>query len=193
MEKTSLKKLLECLLFVASEPLKPAVLEDITQAGKTELQEALGELQEDYSERGFRLKEIAGGWQFFSSPDFLSYVEKLYRPKMHKLSRAGLETLAIIAYKQPLTRLDVENIRKVNADGVVNTLLEKNLIKEVGRRETPGRPILYGTTQEFLEFFGLASLEGLPPLEELLPAGDEEFLAESELNLDSKEDEGSLT
>jgi segregation and condensation protein B len=166
VEKSELKKVLECLFFVAAEPLDADELSSICQEDSALVKDACAELSAEYAVKGFFLREIAAGWQFFSSPDYLPYVEKLYRPKIHKLSKAGLETLAIIAYRQPLTRLDVENTRKINSDGVMNTLLEKNLIKEVGRRNTPGKPILYGTTKEFLIFFGLSSLADLPPLEE---------------------------
>lgn len=173
MEKAQLKRLLEALFLVASEPLSQSRLKEICQVEEG-LEEALEELEAEYAAKGFVLRKIAGGWQFFSVPEFLPYVERLYRPKMQKLSKAGLETLAIIAYKQPITRLEMESIRQVNVDGVVNTLLEKNLIKEVGRRDSPGRPILYGTSREFLSFFGLDSLEQLPSLEEMpLPEAEE--------------------
>ncbi len=164
-----LKRQLECLLFVACEPLSLAQLKEITGRETALIRRVVAELSQEFAGRGFVLRQIAGGYQFFSAADLNPYVERLYRPKMQQLSRAGLETLAIIAYKQPLTRLDMENIRQVKVDGVVNTLLEKGLIQEVGRREGPGRPILYGTTAEFLSFFGLNSLKELPELASFLP------------------------
>ncbi len=162
MESTELKNLLECLLFVAAEPLDEARLSALCEAPAATVHSLLEELRQEYQGRGFGLRQIAGGWQFFSQPAFLPFIEKLYRPKMAKLSKAGLETLAIIAYKQPITRQEVENIRKVGVDSVISTLLEKDLIQEVGRRNVPGRPILYGTTDAFLAFFGINSLDELP-------------------------------
>ena len=164
--ETKEKYLLEALLFVAYEPMSIKKLADIMQVETSLVRELLAELQEDYQERGFELKEIAGGWQFLTREEFASYIDKLYHPRNQQLSQAALETLAIIAYRQPITRLEMEQIRQVKVDAVVNKLMDKHLIKEVGRREGPGRPILYGTTKEFLSFFGLSSLKELPPLEQ---------------------------
>ena len=166
-----LKKILESLLFVSNEPLEAEKLSQITECDKILVKQALSELSAEYAERGFILRQMAGGWQFFTVPEYNDYIERLYRPRSRQLSKAKLEALAIIAYKQPLTRQDIENIRQVNSDGIVTALLEKNLIREVGRRDTPGRPVLYGTTEEFLNYLGLASLKDLPPLEQLMTAG----------------------
>ena len=160
-----LKNILECLFFVSNEPLSQDKLSELSGYEKGLIGLVLTELEQEYAGRGFLLRQVAGGWQFCTDAAYVSYIEKLYRPRKEQLSRAKLETLAIIAYKQPLTRQDIENIRQVNADGIVSSLLEKNLIKEVGRRDTPGKPILYGTTQDFLRFFGLQSLNDLPALE----------------------------
>ncbi len=161
------KRILESLLFVACEPLSVKRLAEISQTDEAGVKELLFELQEEYAEKGFHLKEIAGGWQFFTDEAYAPYIEKLYRPRMQQLSKASLETLAIIAYRQPITRGEIELIRGVNADSIVSRLLEKDLIMEVGRKEAPGKPILYGTTNAFLAFFGLNSLEDLPAAQEL--------------------------
>lgn len=160
-----LKKVLECLFFVASEPLTLRQLQEICGGDAEEVAEAVGQLVEDYEQRGFRLKEIAGGWQFMTEAEYAPVIEKLYRPKFYKLSMQAMETLAIIAYKQPITRAEISEIRQVDADGVISTLLDKKLIREVGRLEMPGKPILYGTSEQFLSFFGINSLKDLPDLQ----------------------------
>jgi len=161
------KRMLECLLFVTYEPLSEKRLGEFCGLKPARVRELLLELAAAYAGHGFELKEIAGGWQFLTNEEFAAQVEKLYRPKSRELSNAAMETLAIVAYRQPITRQEVENVRQVSVDGVMSTLLERHLIKEVGRREGPGKPILYGTTKEFLEYFGLRQLSDLPPLEQL--------------------------
>ena len=116
--------------------------------------------------------EIAGGWQFLTDKDLAPYIEKLYNPRSQQLSKAALETLAIVAYHQPVTRMEIDNIRQVKSDAVLGKLLEKSLVKEVGRLEGPGRPILYGTTREFLAAFNLNSLSELPELPEQEEPGE---------------------
>ena len=111
--------------------------------------------------------EIAGGWQFLTQPEAAPYIERLYKPRAQQLSKAALETLAIVAYRQPVTRAEIDNIRQVKSDAMLAKLMEKTLVKEVGRLDAPGRPILYGTTQEFLAAFGLVSLQELPPLADI--------------------------
>jgi segregation and condensation protein B len=162
-----IRKNIECLLFVAGEPLSAEKLGEITGAERETVLALLKELEEWYKGRGFELKEVAGGWQFATPPDRAGVIEKYYRPKISLLSKAALETLAIIAYKQPVTRAEIEEIRGVKVDGVLSTLLEKKLVQDVGRKSGPGRPMLYGTTVQFLNFFGLKSLEELPQLENL--------------------------
>lgn len=169
-ERERLKHLLEALLFVAWEPLSTKRLAEAAGLEPKLVQELLAELQQTYAGSGFQLAEIAGGWQFLTRPEFAPYIEKLYKPRAQQLSKAALETLAIVAYRQPVTRLDIDNIRQVKSDAVLTKLLEKSLIKEVGRLEAPGRPILYGTTREFLAAFGLTSLQELPPLDDFEPA-----------------------
>jgi len=165
-------KILECLFFVASEPLTLTQLAEICGYPCSEIKAAIESMTELYRNRGFRLRQIAGGWQFMTEAEFAPFIEKLYRPKFQQLSMAAMETLAIIAYKQPVTRAEVSEIRQVDADSVIATLLDKKLIREVGRLEVPGRPILYGTSEQFLSFFGINSLSDLPEL-----AKDEKTIA----------------
>jgi len=152
-------------LFVSYEPISVKRLAEVTELPQAEIKDLLVIIQNEHEGSGFELHEIAEGWQFLTCPEFSPYIEKLYNPRKQQLSQAALETLAIIAYRQPITRLEIENIRQVKADAMVGRLLEKGLVKEVGRREAPGRPILYGTTKEFLAAFGLRSIHELPPLE----------------------------
>lgn len=159
-----LKKIIECLFFVSSTPLSLERLIEATESDADSILAAINELAEEHRDRGIGLRQIAGGWQFFTDPIYLPYIEKLYKPKVQHVSRAGMETLAVIAYRQPVTKAEIEEIRQVQVDGVISTLLEKRLIKEVGRKDTPGRPILYGTTEEFLTVFGLNGLSDLPPM-----------------------------
>lgn len=159
------RNLLEALLFVAYEPITAHKLSEITGLRVSEVKQMLLNIQAEYADKGFHLTEIAGGWQFMTDSAYNAEIEKLYHPRKQQLSKAALETLAIIAYRQPITRLEIENIRRVKTDSMLNKLMDKRLVKEVGRLETPGKPILYGTTKEFLEFFGIVSLKDLPPLE----------------------------
>jgi len=160
----------EALLFVSE---KPVTIEEMKEAigdvdGRA-LRQAIDELKAKYEseKRGMVIMEIAGGYQMLSSSEYANAIRTFYRTqKKEKLSKPALESLAIIAYKQPVTRLEVELIRGVNSDGVVNHLLEKSLIKITGRKDVPGRPFEYGTTKEFLEYFGLSTLSDLPKLEE---------------------------
>ncbi|GAW93912.1 SMC-Scp complex subunit ScpB [Calderihabitans maritimus] len=176
MDSGEAKAVIECLLFVAREPLTLKTIGEIVGMKEKEVRQLLEELMQSYNNgsHGIRLLEVANGYQFCTRPEFASYIEKLYQPQIQMLSKAALETLAIIAYKQPITRAEIETIRGVKSDRVISTLLERRLIQEVGRREGPGRPILYGTTDEFLRSFGLKSLEELPNLEELAACGREE-------------------
>lgn len=173
-----LRAALEALLFVAAGPVTPAQLaEALDQKGET-VEEALRALGEEYADgRGLSLQWHGGRVQLTSAAGFAAQVEKfLGLEATARLSRAGLETLAIVAYRQPVTRPTIDGIRGVNSDGVMKSLLGKGLIQEVGRSEGPGRPILYGTTSEFLQHFGLSSLIELPPYD--IP--DEDELGEEE-------------
>ena len=157
---------LEAILFVASEPLSLETLSNLIGLNEEDTQELLDELQTIYygERRGLQIIKVAQGYQMCTRPEYHQYVERLLQPSNGRLSKAALECLAIIAYRQPVTRAEIEQIRGVKADRVISTLLERQLIQEVGRKETIGRPILYGTTNEFLRVFGLNSLSELPHL-----------------------------
>ena len=161
---------IEALLFVSEKPITLEQFEEVLETvGSAEIKEAVGQLQKEYTQknRGMVIAEIAGGYQMLSSPHYALAIRRFYKTThKEKLSKPALETLAIIAYKQPVARVDIELIRGVNSDGVVAHLLLKGLIKIAGRKEVPGRPFIYGTTQQFLEYFGLKSLDDLPKLEE---------------------------
>ena len=172
MDETALnhyKGAIEALMFVNEKPLTIDQLkEGINELDKNDINDVLIALQADYQQRnsGLGWGEIAGGFQFLTNPQYVQYIRNFYKTKhKEKLSKPSLETLAIIAYKQPITRLDVELVRGVNSDGVVAHLLEKELIKVVGRKDGAGKPYIYGTTKQFMEYFGLKSLEDLPNLE----------------------------
>jgi len=170
MEKIELKSLLEALLFTATEPLNlDHFISVIPETNKGELRDLLAEIQTDCEGRqaGFVLREIAGGYQMHSNPRWHPQIQALFsKPLVIRLSRSALETLAVIAYKQPMTLPEISEIRSCNAAGAVKTLLEYNFIKVLGRKRVVGRPFLYGTTREFLVHFGLKDLSEMPQLEE---------------------------
>jgi len=160
-----LTALLEGLLFVAAEPVAPHQLAAALEIPVTDVEKGLASLDEDLRLRGLRLQRHSGRVQLTTAPEIAGQVETfLGLEATTHLSRAALETLAIIAYQQPVTRPQIDSIRGVNSDAVMKSLLSKGLLQEVGRAEGPGRPILYGTTPEFLQHFGLSSLGELPPL-----------------------------
>jgi segregation and condensation protein B len=159
---TEIRQAIEALLFSSAESLKLKEIADCAQCSEATAKEILAELIDFYEDRGFHLKEVAGGYQFITDETVYPYLERLYQPKVHRLSKAALETLAIIAYCQPVTRGEIENIRGVNADSLVASLYEKGLLKEMGRKDTPGKPVLYGTSDKFLELLGINSLCDLP-------------------------------
>jgi len=165
-----IKGVVESLLFVNEKPVVLNQIKDVLDTvSDADIKKALSELQGDYEDRqcGIMIVEIAGGYQMLSNPIYASYLRSFYKTKhKEKLSKPSLESMAIIAYKQPVTRSDIEVIRGVNSDGVVGHLLSKDLIKVIGRKDVPGRPFVYGTTKQFLEYFGLKSLDDLPELEE---------------------------
>jgi len=174
MEKNDVKKIIEALLFVADQSLPLVAMKDALgeAAQGHDLDALVQELGMDLKERNspVEIRFVAGGWQLCTCREYSSWVRRLYREKSTlKLSPSAVETLAIVVYKQPITRAEVEEIRGVETSGVLETLLERKLIKIAGRKETLGRPLLYGTTQEFLAHFGLASLSELPVIEELAP------------------------
>jgi segregation and condensation protein B len=160
------KRIVEGLLFIAGEPVPIKKLSEVLELDEDNVLLLLEQLRDDYHkmERGIIIIEVAGGYQFGTRPEIASYIEKMYKPQPSGLSQAALETLSIIAFKQPITRLEIESIRGVKIDSALHTLLERKLIKEVGRKEGLGRPILYGTTVDFLRQFGLKNLGELPML-----------------------------
>lgn len=162
------KSVIEALLFVANEPLTIKTLAEVLERSPYDVDVLLKEIKADCERelRGFCLMEVAGGYSFVTRPEYSPYIEKLVKPRLNSLTQAATETLAIIAYKQPITRSEIDEIRGVKSDSAINTLLERNLIEETGRREGPGRPILFGTTRDFLKYFGLKDLRELPPPEE---------------------------
>jgi len=169
MDREESRKIVEALLFVSDKPVSIETLTDVVKnIEPAEVRSIIEELNTEYasSGRSFQIKEIAGGFQMLTDPVYSRWISALYKKGPDKLSGPSLETLAIIAYKQPITRSDIEAIRGVNVDGVLHTLEERKFIKTKGRLDAPGRPILYGTTGEFLQHFGLRSLEELPKLKE---------------------------
>ena len=201
-----LKSILESLLFAAQKPLSPKELQDLLveaaafedadpgarsyrKVKEGELLAALEQLAREHEAAGrsYRLACVAGAWQFVSQPEFAPWLRALvgHRARPPRLSGPALETLAIIAYRQPLTRAEIEQIRGVAVDGVLQTLLERGLVQQVGRAEVVGRPINYGTTPLFLEYFGLRALEDLPAADELrkIPFQKPETLATAEPGL----------
>ena len=183
------KNIIEALMFISEKPLMMDQIKEIIEGlDSPDVQRVVESLKKEYEVRksGMQIVEIAGGFQMLTNPDYALYVKKFYRTKhKEKLSKPALETLAIVAYKQPVSRLDIELIRGVNSDGVVLHLLDKGLIKIVGRKDVPGKPYLYGTTRQFLEYFGLKSLDDLPKLEDfasLQPAHEGILPVEDENN-----------
>ena len=168
---SGLKGILEAILFVSGEPLSvDRMLGVVEGVSRAELVSALQALKADYAVegRGLQLVEVAGGFQIATRPDCAPWIKRLERAKESaRLSRSAMETLAIVAYKQPVVRAEIEQIRGVDSAGVLKTLLERRLIRIVGRKDAPGRPILYGTTRQFLQAFGLKDLKDLPALRDI--------------------------
>lgn len=174
---------LEALLLVANEPLSIEHLAAILELQPEDVKEILSELQRRYANLacGFMIFEVNGGFKLGTKPEMSHYIETLYRQPSQGLSGAALEVLAIIAYKQPVTKGEVDFLRGVQSDRALATLVEKGLTKEIGRKEGPGRPILYGTTEQFLLHFGIKSLKDLPELDfESIRAAAKEELDEDE-------------
>ncbi len=178
LEEQELGAIVEAMLFVSPDPLTLERLASVLgEVSKAEVERALRLLQATYDEagRGIQLVEVAGGFRVMTRPDYAPWIKRLEKVKAApKLSRSGLETLAIIAYRQPIVRGEIEKIRGVETSGVLRTLLERKLIRMVGRKDVPGRPIMYGTTKFFLEHFGLRDLAELPPLREFQELGEPE-------------------
>jgi segregation and condensation protein B len=170
MPEDNVKSVIEALLFASDKPLTIEQARNVLgNLEASEIRGVLEQLKAEYEEsnRGIRITEIAGGFQMTTAPAFAVFLKKLFKQRhVDRLSKPGLETLAIVAYKQPVTKLEIELLRNVNVDGVLSNLLDKNLVRISGRKKAPGRPYVFGTTKQFLEYFGLKSLEELPRMED---------------------------
>jgi len=167
MEK--LKEIIESLLFVAETALTIERIRQVTAADTPEIRDALQALADEYESRrgGFYLNEVAGGYQIRTRPEYNEWIKRLIQPNPPRMSKAALETLAIIAYKQPIIRSDIEHIRGVDCGGILRLLLERKFLRVLGRKEIPGRPLIYATTKQFLEVFDLKDLKDLPTPKEI--------------------------
>jgi segregation and condensation protein B len=171
--ESDLDAIVEALLFVADKPLKPGDLADRAHCAPEALRESILRLQEVYASRGIRLVAVAGGFAFRTAPEVAEYVREATAQRPVKLTRAQLETLAILAYRQPMTRPEIDEVRGVDSGPVLKLLLERHLVRILGKKEEPGRPLLYGTTPTFLELFGLRSIRDLPTLREFTELTEE--------------------
>ena len=166
----SLPAIIECIVFTAEAALSlDRLCEMLPEYERDDIKAALAALVDSYEERGggIHLVEVAGGWQFRTRPGFQQYVVRQIKAKSARFSQSALETLAIVAYRQPITRAEVEHLRGVDCGGVLKSLLEKRLVRILGKKDIPGRPLIYGTSREFLEVFGLKDLKSLPTLKEI--------------------------
>ncbi len=160
--------MVEALIFASGDSLSlRQITKVVSGASAAEVKAALIALRKEYEGRGCRLAEVAGGWQFRTAPEHHGYVKQLFKERPFRLTRAGIETLSIVAYKQPATRAEVEMVRGVDSSGVLESLVERRLVRIAGRRDVPGRPLVYVTTPVFLETFGLRDIKSLPTLAEL--------------------------
>ncbi|WP_245527668.1 SMC-Scp complex subunit ScpB [Chloroherpeton thalassium] len=189
-ERLDIKQQLEALIFSSDESLSAKMILaafDDARFSEELIDELVQELNHDYEKTGrvFRIRKIAGGFRFLTEPEFHFTIQKLMQPKLQRrISQAGLETLAIVAYKQPISKAEIEAIRGTNSDYVVRMLLERNLVKVSGRAETVGKPLLYSTTKEFLDYFSLSSLSDLPKpreIQELMKEAESQSLLNAEL------------
>jgi len=178
----SLPSRIEALIFASDSPVSIQKLRDLlTDLSSADIRQALMDIQAHYNNRGICLQEVAGGWQFRSAPEFASIVQQLWKTRPAKLSRSMLETLAIIAYRQPATRAEIEALRGIKvSSSMVAALQERGWIKVLGRKEVPGRPHLYGTGKAFLVDFGLNTLNDLPDITELMDQDEIETTNENE-------------
>jgi len=161
----SLVRAIECLLFMSDEPLSARELGELLDTPARDVAAAMPTLAQRHAEGGLQITEVAGGYRLCTRPEYGVYVERMHEPRRFRLSQAALETLSIIAYRQPVTRPEIEAIRGVSADSAVSTLFERGLIRECGQKQAPGRPMMYATTELFLLQFGLNRLSDLPPIE----------------------------
>jgi segregation and condensation protein B len=161
-----LRGLVEALVFASDKPIKTGELARLASAPAKQVREVLGELRDTYASRGIVLDEVVGGWLFRTSAQYAPFVRELASERPVRLTRAQVETIAIVAYRQPITRPEIDDIRGVDSGATLKLLLERDLVRILGKKDEPGRPLLYGTTSAFLELFGLKSLKDLPTLKE---------------------------
>ena len=173
LSRTHLRGLLEALVFVSDKPVKTNELARLASAPLKQVKDVMGELKDTYSHRGVVLDEVAGGWLFRTQLQYAPFVRELTSERPVRLTRAQIETLAIVAYRQPMTRPEIDEIRGVDSGATLKLLLERDLVRILGKKDEPGRPLVYGTTTQFLEFFGLKSLKDLPTLREFTELSDE--------------------
>lgn len=161
------KAILEAILLASTEPLSIKKIGDVMGLDERDARILMDDLRKDYDSpgRGLAIMELSGGFVLTTRPEYAEYVDRLLQPRSKGLSHAALETLAIIAYRQPITKAEIEGVRGVKVDRSIETLVERRLVVDVGRKEAPGRPVLYGTTPEFLKYFGLKDIKDLPPIE----------------------------
>ncbi len=192
----NLKSIVESILFVADAPMTlDRLCTFLDEFDRGDIREALGVLQEEYGQegRGVVLVEVASGYQFRTPVENADYLRRLTKTRPVKFSQSALETLAIIAYRQPVTRAEIEYLRGVDCGGVLKTILEKKLIKILGKKDIPGKPLIYGTTREFLELFSLKDLRSLPTLKEIRDLSETaSYEQQEELPLEQPEDDGEL-
>jgi len=202
MEENNLKSAIEALIFASDSPITIEQMKKVLGGpDAASINKIIAELKNEYAgqNRGIRVIEIAGGFQMITNSDFAPFLKKLFKNRSSdKLSKPALESLAIIAYKQPLTKGEIESLRNVNVDGVMKSLMDKNLIRVCGRKKIPGRPFVFGTTREFLEHFGLKSLADLPKMEDftVLAQRQEEIQGNiepiSQTDLEVKDESGQI-
>jgi len=184
MDDFEIKPILESLIFISDTAVRlDTLMEILPELSKEAILEGIDKIKQEYAEpsKGFELIEVSGGYQFRTKPRWAEWVNRLKKAKAIKLSRSALETLAMVAYRQPIIRPEIEEIRGVDSGWVLRTLLEKGLIRMMGRREIPGRPIIYGTTKAFLELFSLNALSDLPNLKEIEPPPTPESISKEEI------------
>ncbi|MDP2830944.1 MAG: SMC-Scp complex subunit ScpB [Candidatus Omnitrophota bacterium] len=201
MEENNLKSAVEALIFASEKPITAEQIKKVLgDLDSLSVNKIIEELKNEYAaqNRGIRVVEIAGGFQMTTCSNFAPFLKKLFKNRYSdKLSRPALESLAIIAYKQPLTKAEIESLRNVNVDGVMKSLADKNLIRICGRKKIPGRPFVYGTTREFLEHFGLKSLQDLPKMEDFTVLAQQQEAGEaiepnSQTDLEAKNESGQI-
>lgn len=187
MDTVEFKAIIESLLLVADGPVRPDRIALILEIEDEQAQALVQELQDDYerAQRGFTLQLVDGGFQLRTRPEYSEWIRRFRKSRPFRFSRASLETLAIIAYRQPVTRAEIDYLRGVDSGGVIRTLLDKRLIRILGKKDVPGKPLIYGTSREFLELFGLRDLTGLPTLKEFndLPP---DMLADMEISVEGQ-------